>query len=48
MIVTNQWTQIINYKFRTMKMLVFLQCMVIGTLAMIAVVPVAIYDTIKP
>jgi hypothetical protein len=30
-----------------MKFLVFLQCMVIGSLAMIAVVPVAIYDAIK-
>ena len=30
-----------------MKLLVFLECMTIGVLAMIAVVPVTIYDSIK-
>jgi len=30
-----------------MKLLVFLECMVIGSIAMALVVPVAIYDAIK-
>jgi hypothetical protein len=30
-----------------MRLLLFLECMTIGILAMIAVVPVAIYDAIK-
>jgi hypothetical protein len=38
---------IINYKFREMKLLIFLQCMIVGFLMIMIAAPIAVYQAVK-